>query len=300
MFKLPYNCTHFTCLVKVMFKILQPYMNWELMDVQAGFRKGRGTRDQIVNTQWITEKAVESQQNIYLCFTDYAKAFDCVDHNKPLKILKEMVITDHLTCLLKNLYVGQEATVRTSHGTTDWFKIGIGGWQGCTLSPRLFNFYAENTMWNAGLNESQTGITIAGRNFNNLRYAADPTLTAESEEELKSFSMRMKKQSEKAGLKSNIQRTKIMASGPISSWQTEGEKVEGVDRFYFLGLQNHCGRWLEPQNQKTLAPWKRRSSVSMTNLDSILESRDIILLTKVHIVSAMVFPVVMYGCEVGL
>ena len=183
MFKLPNNCTYFTCLVKAMFKTLQQYMNWELLDVQAGFRKGRGSRDQIVNIQQITEKAGESQQNIYLCFTGYTLTVWITTNC--WKFL-EMVMTDHLTCLLRNLYVSQEATARTFHGTTDWFEIGKG-LQGCTLSPCVFNFYAEYTMVNAGLDESQTGITIAGRNINNLRYTADPTLIAQSEEELKSF-----------------------------------------------------------------------------------------------------------------
>ena len=162
-------------------------MNRELPDVQAGFTKGRGTRDQIANIHWIMEKAREFQKNIYFCFIDYAKAFDCADHNKLWKILKEMGIPDHLTCLLRNLYVGQEATVRTGHGTTDWFKTGQGVSQGCVLSFCLFNLYAEYIMRNAGLNEAQAGIKIAGRNFNNLRYADDITLMAESKEKLKSF-----------------------------------------------------------------------------------------------------------------
>ena len=132
---------------------LQQYMNIELPDVQAGFRKGRGTRDQIANIRWIIEKAIEFQKNIYFCFIDYAKAFDCVDHNKLWKILKEMRIPDHLTCLLRNLYACQEATVRTGHGTTDWFQIGKGVRQGCILSPCLFNFYAEYIMRNTGLEE---------------------------------------------------------------------------------------------------------------------------------------------------
>ena len=164
-----------------MLKILQArfhqYMNRELPDVQAGFRKGRGTRDQIANTRWLMEKAREFQKNIYFCFIDYAKAFDRVDHNKLWKILKEMGIPDHLTCLLMSLYAGQEATVRTGHGTTEWFQIGKGLCQGCILSPCLFNLYAEYIMRNAGLEEAQAGIKIAGRNINNLRYA-DDTLMA--------------------------------------------------------------------------------------------------------------------------
>src|SRR5574339_252337 len=223
---------------KVMLKILQArlqqYMNRELPVVQAGFRKGRGTRDQIANIHWVIKKAKESQKHIYFCFIDYAKAFDCVDHNKLWKILKKMGIPDHLTCLLRNLYAGQEATVRPGHGTTDWFQIGKGVRQGYILSPCLFNLYAEYIMRNAGLEETQAGIKIAGRSINNLRYADDTTLMAESEE-LKSLLMKVKEESEKVGLKLNIQKTKIMASGPITSWQKDGETVETVADFIFLG-----------------------------------------------------------------
>ena len=180
----------------------------------------------------------EFQENIYFCFTDYAKAFDCVDHNKLWKILKEMGIPDHLTCLLRNLYAGQEATVRTGHGTTNWFQIGKGVHQGCILSPCLFNFYAEYIMRNSGLEEAHAGLKIAGRNINNLRYADDNTLMVESEEELKSLLMKVKEESEKVVLKLSIQKTKIMASGPINSWQIDEETVETVSDFilfiYFL------------------------------------------------------------------
>ena len=153
-----------------------------------------------------------------------------------------MGIPDHLTCLLRNLYAGQETTVRTGHGTTDRFQIGKGVRQGCISSPCLFNYYAEYIMRNAGLEEAQTGIKIAGRNINNLRYADDTTLMAESEEELKSLLMKVKEESEQVGLKLNIQKTKIMASGPITSWQIDGETVETMSHFILGGLQNHC-RW---------------------------------------------------------
>ena len=165
-------------------------MNCELPDVQAGFRKGRGTRDQIANICWIMEKASEFQKSIYFCFIDYAKAFDCVDHNKLWKILKEKRISDLLTCLLRNLYAGREATVRTGHGTTDWFQIGKGICQACLLSLCSFNLNAEYIMRNSRLDEAQARIKIAGRNINNLRYADDTTLRAESEEELKSLVMK--------------------------------------------------------------------------------------------------------------
>ena len=155
-------------------------MNPELPDVQAGFRKGRGTRDQIANIRWIIKKAREFQKNIYFCFIEYAKTFDCVDHNRLWKILQETGIPDHLTCLLRDLYAGQEATVRTGHGTTDWFQIGKGVRQGCILSSCLFNFYAEYIMQKARLDEAQAGIKIARRNINYLRYTDDITLMAES------------------------------------------------------------------------------------------------------------------------
>ena len=151
-------------------------MNYELPDIQAGFRKGRGTREQIGSIHWIIKKARDCQKNIYICFIDYAKTWDYADHNKLWKILKEMGIPDHFTCLLRNLYAGQEATVRTEHGTTDWFQVGKGVHQGCILSPCLFNLYAEYIMRNTGQEEAQAGIKIARRNINNLRYADDTTL----------------------------------------------------------------------------------------------------------------------------
>ena len=174
-----------------------------------------------------SEKQESSRKNIYFSL-DYAKAFDCVDHNKLWKTLKEMGISDHLTCLLKNLYAGQEATVRTGHGTIDWFQIGKVVCQGCILSPCLFNLYAEYIMRNTGLEEAQAGIKVAGRNINNLRYADDTTLMAESEEQLKSLLMKVKEESEKVGLKFNIQKAKFMASGPITSWEIDEKTVETV------------------------------------------------------------------------
>ena len=210
-------------------------MNCELPDVQAGFRKGRGTKDQIENICWIIERAREFQKNIYFCFIDYAKIFDCVDHNKVWKILQEMGRSDHLTCLLRNLYAGQEATVRAGNGTKDWFQIRKGVHQGCILSPCFFNLYAEYIMRNVGLDKAQAGIKIARRNISNVRYADDTTLMAESKEELKSLLMKVKEESEKVGLKLNIQKTKIMASGPITSWELDGETVEAVSDFIFGG-----------------------------------------------------------------
>src|SRR5574339_523882 len=282
---------------KVMLKILQArfqqYVNRELPDVQAGFRKGRGTRDQIANICWIMEKSREFQKNIYFCFIDYAKAFDCVDHNKLWKILKDMGIPDHLTCLLRNLYAGQEATVTTGHGTTDWFQIGKGVRQGCILSPCLFNLYAEYIMRNAGLEETQAGIKIARRNTNNLRYADDTTLMAESEEELKSLLMKVKVESGKSWLKAQhsenedhgIQSHHFMGN----RWRNSGNSV----RLYFLGSKITVDGDCSHEIKRCLLLGRK----VMTNLDSIFKSRDIPLPTKVRLVKAMVFLVVMYGCE---
>ena len=165
-------------MLKILQARLQQYMKCELPDVQAGFRKGRGTRDEIANIHWITKKAREFHKNMYFSFIDYAKAFVCVDHSRLWKIPKEMEIPDHLTCILRDLYGGQEATVRTGHGTTDWFQIGKGVHQGCILSPCLFNLYSEYIMRNARLDEAQAGIKIARRNINSLRYPDDTTLIA--------------------------------------------------------------------------------------------------------------------------
>ena len=204
-----------------------------------------------------------------------------------------MGIPDHLTCLLRNLCAGQEATVRTGHGTTDWFQIGKGVRQGCILSPSLFNLYAEYIIRNAGLDEAQAGIKMAGININNLRYADDTTLTAERKEELKSPLMKVKEESEKVGLKFNIQKSKIMASGLITSWQIDGETMETVTDFIFLGSTITSGGDCSHEVKRCLLLGRK----FMTNVDSILKSRDITLSTNVCLVKAMVFPVVMYGCE---
>ena len=206
------------------------------------------------------------------------------------KILHEMGIPDHLTFLLRYPYAGQEVTVRTGHGTTDWFQIGKGVRQGCILSPCLFNLYAEHIMRNARLDEAQAGIKIAGRNINNLRYADDTTLMAESEEELKSLLMKVKEEREKVGLKLNIQKTKIMASGSITSWQIDGETVVN---FILGGSKITADGDCSHEMKRHLLLGRK----VMTNLDSIFKRRDITLPTKVHLVKAMVFPVVIYGCD---
>ena len=222
-------------MLKILHARLQQYMNCEVPDVQAGFRKGRGTRDQIANIFWIIEKAREFQKNIYFCFIDYAKVFDCVDHSRLWKTLQEMGIPDHLTGLMRNLYAGQEATVRTGHGTTDWFQIGKEYVKSVYCHPAYLTYMQSiSIMRNAGLDEAQAEIKISGRNINNFRYADDTTLMGESEE-LKSLLMKVKEENEKVGLKLNIHKTKIMASGPITSWQIDGETMETVRDFIFLG-----------------------------------------------------------------
>ena len=204
-----------------------------------------------------------------------------------------MGIPDYLTCLLRNLYAGQEATVRTRHGTTDWFQIGKGVFQGCILSLCLFNFYAEYIMWNAGLDEAQAGIKTSRRNTNNLIHADDTTLMAESKEELKSLLMKVK-ESLKAGLKLSIQKNKkIMASGSITSWQIDGETMETVTDFIFLDSRITADSNCSHEIKGHLLLGRK----AVTNLNSILKSRDITLPTKVCIVNAMVFPIVMYGCK---
>ena len=223
------------------------------------------------------------QINTDFCFFNYMKAFNCVDHNKLCKILKEMGIPDHLPCLLRNLYSDQEATVRTGHGTTNWLQIGKDVHQGCTLTPCLFNLYAEYIMRNVWLDEAQVGIKIAGRNINNLRYADDTTLTAESEEELKSLLMKVKKESEKAGLKLNFQKTKIMASAPTTSWAIDGETVETVTDFIFLDSKITVDGDCSHEIKRCFLLGRK----AVTNLESILKSRDITLPTKVRLVKVV-------------
>ena len=223
-------------------------------------------------------------------FIDYVKAFACGDCNKLWKVLKGTGIPDHLTCLSRNLYAVQEVTVSTGHGTTNWFKIGKGVHQGCILSSCLFNLDAEYIMRNAELDEAQAGIKIAERNISNLRYADDMTLMEESVDELKSLLMKVKEESIKVGLKLNIQKTKIMASSPTTSWQIDGETVAG---FIFGGSKITADGDCSHEIKRRLLLGRK----VMTNLDSLLKSRDITLPTKVCLVKAMVFPVLMYGCE---
>ena len=236
-------------------------MNQKLPDGQAGFRKGRENGDQIDNIHWIIKKGIEFQESIYFCFIDYDTAFDCVDHNKLWKILKEMGLLGHPTCLLRNLSADQEGTVRTRHGVH----------QGCILSPCLFSLHTEYIVGNARMEEAPAGIKIARKNINNLRYADDTTLMAESEEELKSLLMKLIEESEKFGLKLNIQKTKIMAPGPITSWQIDGETMEIVTDFLFLVFKITADGDCSNEIKRCLP----LGTKAMTNLDSTLKSRDI-------------------------
>ena len=214
-------------------------------------------------------KKQEFQKNIYFCLIDYAKDFDCVNHSKLWKILKEMGIPDHLTCLLRILYAGQEATMRTEHGPTDWFQIRKRVYQGCILLPCLFNKYAEYIIRNAGLEKAQAGIKIAGKNTNNLRYADDTILMAEGEEELKSLLMKLKEESEKVGLKLNIQKTTIMATSPITSWKRDGETGETVDGFIFWPPKSPKDGDCSHEIKRCLLLGRK----VMTNLDNIKKQR---------------------------
>ena len=237
------------------------------------------TWDQIANIHWLKEKARELNKNIYFCFIDYAKAFGCVDHNKLWEILKEIRMPDHHNNFLRGLCAHQEAIVRTRHGTMDWFKIEKRVGQGCILSPCLFNLYAEYIMQNVGLDEAQAVIRLQGE-ITIISDADDTTLMAESKEELKSLLMKMNKDSEKAGLKLNIQKMNIMPSGPITWWQIKGEKLEIVTN-YFLGSKVTAESDCSHEIKRCLLLGRK----AMTGLDSILKSRDITLLTKVSLYS---------------
>ena len=237
------------------------------------------------------EKAREFQKKHLSLFHRLCQDFDCVIHNKLWRAPKEIGIPDHLICLLRNLYVGPEATVITLYGTTDWFRIEKGVQQGiCCHAVCLI--YTLSTS-NARLDELQAGIKTGGENINNLRYADDSTLIEESKEELKSLLMRVKEESKRASLKLDIKNTKTVASGPITSWQIEGKKVEVVTGILFLGSKITADGDCSHEIRTQLLLGRK----AMANLDSVLKSRDITLLTKVHIVKAMVFPGVTYSCE---
>ena len=281
-------------LLKIIQKRLEPYLEREIPDEQGGFRKNRGTRDQIANIRRLMETTREYQKNIYMCFIDYSKAFDCVDHQALLNCLRKMGIPEHLIILLRGLYTDQEATVRTMYGNTEWFKINKGVRQGCILSPYLFNLYSENIMRMAGLEEIEHGIKIGGRNINNLRYADDTTLLAETEEGLKMLLDRVKQESEKAGLRLNIKKTKVMVtSSELEEFMIRDETVEVVDSFIFLGAKIEKDGGCRSEIIRRIAKGK----AAMTGLHRVMKDKEISMRTKVRLVKALVFPVMMYGCE---
>lgn len=282
-------------LLKIIQERLRPTIEAELPKEQAGFRRGRGTRDHIANLRWIMEKTREYQKKIYMCFIDYSKAFDCVEHDKLWKALQELGVSAHLIRLIRSLYEGQEATVRTTYGDTDWFEISKGVRQGCILSPFLFNLYAELIMRRAELGESEVGVKIGGKNINNLRYADDTTLLAESKKGLEELITKIKTESEKMGLYLNIKKTKIMAttsSGKIKI-KIDDEEIECVQDFVFLGSKIDL-------NGESSCEIKRRIALGRTALISmgnIWKNKDIGIATKRRLIQAIVFPITMYGCE---
>jgi len=282
---------------KILLKIIQArmegFVNRELPDVQAGFRKSRGTRDQIANVRWLMERSREYNEDVYMCFIDYSKAFDCVDHAVLWSTLRDMGCPGHLVHLLSCLYDGQEATVRTEYGETEWFPIGKGVRQGCIVSPSLFNIYAEGIMRGAGLEEIEDGVRIGGRIINNLRYADDVTLMGRSEESLRKILSRVKTAGEEVGLHLNLQKTKVLSTAAINTFTLDGISIEVVPSFSLLGsvIEDHGECAMEIKKRIVLG------KIAMGKLERIWKDRDITRRTKCRLVKALVFPVVTYGCE---
>jgi hypothetical protein len=280
-------------MLKIIQARLEPYVNAELPDQQAGFRKGRGTRDQVANMRWIMEREREYGRDVFFCFIDYSKAFDSVDHNKLWNVMEEMGVPKHLINLLHNLYVNQVAVVRTARGETSEFSIGKGVRQGCILSPMLFNLYGESIMREAGLEHLDAGIRIGGLCINNLRYADDTTLAASFTEDLKNIIRSVKKASEKFGLHLNVGKTKVLSNVPLSSFNVDGTDIEVVHSFNFLGSTiSDDGDCSKEIIRRTIL-----GKVAMKGLQRVWKDREISLSTKVRLVKAIVFPVAYYSCE---
>ena len=283
---------------KILLKIIQgrleEHVRREIPDVQAGFSKGRGTRDHIANLRWIMERQREYHQDLYMCFIDYNKAFDCVDHALMWNTLRRMGFPEHITHLLDRLYKGQTAVVRTEFGDTEPFPIGKGVRQGCILSPMLFNLYAEEIMRDAGLQESQSGVRIGGRVLNNLRYADDTTLMAGTDAELKDLSIAVKDSSKKYGLTLNMKKTKVMTTAKdTNTFELAGEDIEVVDSFTFLGSNIERGGDCKEEISRRIILGR----TAMAALDKIWKDKNIKTLTKCRLVKALVFPVALYGSE---
>jgi hypothetical protein len=280
-------------LLKIIHKRMEVIVDRELPANQAGFRKGRGTRDQIANLRWIMERQREFGQEVHVCFIDYSKAFDCVNHAAMWNTLKEMGIPIHLIMLLKSLYADQEAVVRTEYGDTDSIKIENGVRQGCILSPCLFNLYAEMIMRNAGMEEALEGVKIAGKIVNNLRYADDTTLLASIKEDLCELIRRVKTESQKAGLYLNTKKTKIMTTADWDKFEVDGEELEVVTSFPFLGSTVEKEGRCEMEVKRRMA----LSMAAMRGLEKIWKDKHVSLATKTRLVKALVFPIALYGCE---
>ena len=293
MFKLPHNCTHSHAskVILIFFQDrLQQYMNWELPDVQARSRKCKGTRDQIVNIHWIIEKEREFHKNIYFCFIDYAKAFDCVDHSKLWKILKEMGIPDNVICFLRNLYAGQEATVRTGHGTMEWFQIGKRICQSCILSPCLFNL--ESTSWEMpGWLKHKLTSRLPGFE---ISVTSDMERTPPYGREwrrTKEFFIKVKEESEIAGIKLNIQTTKIIASGHIIHGKQMGKEWKQWQILF---------SWVPKSLQMVVTAMILKNTCTLEENEELkqhIKKWRHYFANKICLVKDMFFPVVMYGCE---
>ena len=264
------------------------YMKQEMAIEQAGFTKGRGTRDQISNLRWIMERSTEYQRPIYMCFIDYSKAFDCVDHPTLWNMMEEMGVPEHMVQVIRSLYTNQEAKVRTEYGDTESFSIGKGVRQGCVLSPYLFNMYSEYIMRLANLEELDIGVKMGGRQINNLRYADDTTLLSESKEDLLQLVTSVKEKSAQAGLYLNLKKTKVM-----STEEMEAFELDVVRDFVFLGAKIEDSGSCKGELLRRLALGR----AAMTGLNKIWKDKDITITTKWRIVNALVFPVVLYGCE---
>ena len=280
-------------LLKILHKRMESTVERELPANQAGFRKGRGTRDHIANLRWIMERQREYGQEVHLCFIDYSKAFDCINHSLMWKTLKEMGIPTHLIMLLKSLYENQEAVVRTEHGDTGKFRIGKGVRQGCILSPVLFNLYAERIIRMAELETADEGVKIAGQILNNLRYADDTTLLAGRKEDLAELIKRLRRESEKAGLYFNIKKTKIMTTAEWETFEIDGEEIQVVTSFSFLGSMIEREGRCETEVRRRIILGKS----AMQGMGKIWRDRHVSMETKAGLVKSMIFPIVLYGCE---
>jgi len=276
---------------KILLKIIQSrlatYFEREMSEEQAGFRKGRGTRDQISNIRWILERAMEYGKIVFMCFIGYNKAFDCVDHRRLWNTLRSMGVPEHLIILIKSLYTKQEAAVRTEYGNTEWFEVSKGVRQGCILSPYLFNMYGEYILRRVGFEEDK-GIKVGGRTINNLRYADHTTILAEDKEDLKNLLKKIKEESEKAGLMLNLKKTKIMTTGTLNEFILDGTGIEIINCYTFLGTVITRDGYDHKEINRRLSMGR----MAMTKLEKILKDRDVTEVTKIRTAETIIFPIV--------